>query len=373
MLYLALTLFYSVSYASRDGSVRMNFTPSGGGGSGFTGGGGFSFGTFPGSCGIGGRGFFCGIGTGIEAQDADRTPFYQGETLINGVWYWHTIVGDPRSGFAMESYTRRALATSFGSFSGGAPPNFGSLGLEELSGNGWDPLGLNSSNRGVGFTGNGSADPTKTLIRQVMGDGEWNAQTSTWSCGSGEFCSEFLKNRLNTKPIISQIINDSTPDGALIQSRFILDMSDLTYTNSSATGILTNTLTLTNPSDSEFNLVDGNFDMATDTQEGKSIVTGGRYTYRGCSNPDFEGSCWRSFSIAGLTSRYDVGSYTYVDGTNDVMAYDWGAFFDPTQNTFSGGGAGSGNQDKCTKTGEGRPNSCNGGFGFGGGFGGGFF
>ena len=318
--------------------------------------------TYPGNCGIGGvTNGMCGIGgafTGWERADPDTTPFYQGEIMIDGKMYWHIIVGDPASGFAMESYTEQASGTGFGSFSGGEPANFSATSLEGNSGSGWDPLGMNNPSRGVDFTGNGSGDPTRTVFRQVMGNGTWDAQNRTWSCGTGEFCSEILKDRLDGKPLISQAINDDST-GPLLQLRFQLDMRNLSYSSySQAGGSIINTVSLTDPSDDEFYLVDANFDMATDTED--SFVTAGSYVYNNCSNPSglYGGSCWQKFSVYGGVNNYQEGSYTYSDGNTDPMAYNWGSFFDPAQNTFSGGGSGSGNQDKCTKAGANPPDTC---------------
>ncbi len=312
----------------------------------------FNFETFPGNCGVGGQiGPLCGQGNGIERPDPSTTPFYQGEAWINGEQYWHVIVGDPTSGFAMESYTRVASGTGFGSFSGGQPTSFGAVNLQGLSGNGWDPLGL--AGGGVDFTGNGSGDPTKTVFRQVMGDGVWNAGSQTYTCATGEFCAEFLKGDLNSKPIFRQAINDDT-GGSLMQMRFQLDMSNISYSDTTRAGTIINTLTLTDPSDSEFYLVDGNFDMATDTELGKSVVTAGRYRYIDCANPSFlnGGSCWQSFGVDGFTPNiYQEGSYSYADGETDPMSYNWGTFFDPVQNPFSG------NKMKCDSSS--RPDNCN--------------
>ncbi len=308
--------------------------------------------TLPGNCGVGGRsGSLCGIGNGFETRDPDTTPFYQGDIMINGVMYWHIIVGDPSSGFAMESYTAVASGSGFGSFSGGLPANFGTLRLEEISGNGWDPLGIDPA-RGVDFTGNGSGDPTRSIIRQVMGDGVWDPQTKTWNCDSAEFCSEFLKDRLNFKPIISQTINDATT-GALMQAQFQLDMSNITYSNMTTKGVITNTITFTG----DPILDNGNFDMATDSQ--RSDVTGGRYIYNDCANPSFlyGGSCWQAFSVSGGRNDYQEGSYTYSDGNStDPMAYDWGGFWDPLQNDYPA----PGNETKCNSGTA--PNSCSGNF-----------
>jgi hypothetical protein len=43
-----------------------------------------------------------------EIGNADPTPFGESVVNIGGVDYFHVIVGDPASGFAMESYTRAA-------------------------------------------------------------------------------------------------------------------------------------------------------------------------------------------------------------------------------------------------------------------------
>ncbi len=95
---------------------------------------------------------------------------------------------------------------------------------------------------------------------------------------------------------------------------------------------------------SDFDQTAGNFDMATDTEQGRSEVSGGRYIY----NPG--------------TNIFIDASYTYNDGTStDPMAYDWGIFWDPGQN-FSL----SGNETKCDN--RRRLFGCGGGF-FGGGSG----
>ena len=320
--------------------------------------------TLPGNCGVGGTfGSLCGIGNGTEIQDPDTTPFYQGQvTTLDGKTYWHIIVGDPNSGFAMESYTEAEYVKTggFGSFSGGKPTDNGGLyfsptggysgsptlqNLEVISGNGWSPL-----SNGVDFTGNGSGDPTRTVLRQVMGDGIWDASTRTWSCDSAMFCSEFLKNRLAYKPFISQTIN-SIAGGVLAKIEFELDMRNQTYSDNTAAGTITNSVTLLGPS-----TVDGDFDMATDVQAGHSVVTGGRYVYNDCTNKDpFEGSCWQTFSVSGGVNDYQEGYYTYMDGGTDPMAYDWELYLDLDQSP--NGLPGSGNQAKCSTASA--PNSCN--------------
>jgi len=330
-LSIHITVFYSVlallstSHAATDFDFGFEASPS-------------SFDPLPGNCGVGGVGGKCDLGFLDPFEpDPDTTPFFQDTVVVNGETYWHTIVGDPSSGFAMESYTRVASGTGFvtnyGSFSGGRPGNWSAFSLEGYSGNGWDPLGLTTSG-GVNLTGNGSGDPTKTVFRQVMGDGVWDATNRTYTCDTGEFCAEFLKSGLNAKPIFGQAINDDT-GGALMQLRFQVDMSNSSYSDMATTGTIINTITLTDPSDSEFYRV---------------LVNAGRFRYNDCSITGIGGSCWQSFSEFGGPSNYIEGSYTYSDGGTDPMSYDWGTFFDLTQNPFSG------NKSKCNS--PQRPSNC---------------
>ncbi len=194
------------------------------------------------------------------------------------------------------------------------------------------------------------------VVRQVMG-GEVGPD-GQWRCGSAAFCSEFLKTELNRKPIIRQAVNDiSTAGDVIMQARFELDMSNSSYSDMTKAAAIVNTVTFSDP-------VVGSFDMATDTEEGRSTVTAGRYTYNDCAtaqNDPFAnfggGSCWRNYDLVGGVSDYDEGSYTYVDGSNtNPMAYDWASFYDPSQNISSG--VGSGNKRKCSIVGSARPNTC---------------
>ncbi len=323
VLALLLALLLGGNSPSR-AEFSLNFTV-GSGASGFA----------PGNCGIGGQYTgMCQIGMGISAPiDPDATPFYHAQITIDGVPYWHTIVGDPRDGFAMESYIAMS-GMSLNSDSGGKPSDLFPSGtdLEVLSGNGWDPLGLDPT-RSFDYTGNGSADPNKVVVRQVMG-GTWDAATNVWSCGGASYCSEFLKGGLLSKPVVTQTIND-LPAG--MNSYFKLDMSMLSYSDDSAAATLVNILTLT---DAPM----GDFDMATDTQAGRSSVTGGRYIYTSCANPAaFGGHCWQDADVySDDTWDYQEGSYSYVDGGTDPLLYDWSLYWDPDQNPI-----GSGNEAKC--------------------------
>jgi len=219
---------------------------------------------YPGACNMSGpvADNACGISP-IENQteaDPDTTPFFQGtytdpDTQIS---YWHMIVGDPASGFAMESYT--PVINSYESTSGGKPSKIfqrGAESLETRSGNGWDPLGLNPS-RDFDYTGNATGDPSKTIMRQVMG-GSWDAATNTWSCeDTDEYCSEFLKNKFLFKPVITQQINETD-----FVHKFALDMSAIDYDDDSTAGELTNTIIITDPDMPDFDIKAGDFKMNT--------------------------------------------------------------------------------------------------------------
>jgi len=293
---------------------------------------------WPGSCGASGSSMsgMCGIGPGITPDiDPDTTPFFHGFVNIGGVGYWHTIVGDPADGFAMESYvSREGPGGVYPSNSGGKPSMFfgSDADLEQFSGNGWDPLGLDPARNNAAYTGNATADPRKVIVRQVMG-GEWDNTAKTWSCGGATYCSEFIKDRLDYKANIIQEIND---DAANMSSYFQLDMSDLDYTTDSTAGSITNTVTL-------FTAPSGDFDMATNSQEGHSSVTGGRYTYTPCNNPVRPwGNCWQDANISDNTWDYETGVYYYEDGEFDALEHDWGSYLSQSQNPL-----GSGNEAKC--------------------------
>ncbi len=310
---------------------------------------------YPGACNMDGAPIAdnaCGISPveNRDEADPDTTPFFQGtytdpNTQIS---YWHMIVGDPASGFAMESYT--PLINSFESTSGGRPSRIfqrGQESLETRSGNGWDPLGLNPAND-FDYTGNASGDPTKTIMRQILG-GSWDADTNTWSCEENdEYCSEFLKDRFLFKPLITQQINDSD-----FIHKFSLDMSQITYDDDTTPGEIINTVVIIDPEMPEFDPKAGDFKMDNENIEismpdsGISKlnpnVTGGRYTYNQCENPQFSRGiehCWQNTDINDWD--YQEGTYSYIEGDADVLNYEWDMYWDPSQNASL-----AGNETKC--------------------------
>ncbi len=295
---------------------------------------------WPGNCGV--KGFpvsgMCSIGPGgiPPEADPDTTPFYHGFVTIDGVGYWHTIVGDPANGFAMESYvTRTGPGGTYPSNSGGKNSRFfgADADLEQFSGNGWDPLGSDPTRNNPHYTGNGTADLTQVIVRQVMG-GTWNETTKTWSCSGAAYCSEFLKAELAFKPVITQEINDLN---AGMSALFQIDMSAIDYATDTVTAGLINTVTIDSAPV-------GNFDMATNVQAGHSSVSGGRYIYTPCANPTFPwNNCWQDADISDGTWQYDTGTYSYADGGFNVLDQDWASYLILNQNPW-----GSGNEAKCS-------------------------
>ncbi len=286
----------------------------------------------------------------MTAADPDNTRFFHGTYTDpdTSVSYWHTIVGDPSTGFAMESYIPRIK--SFESTSGGKPSKImsGNPSLETWSGNGWDPLGINPS-RDFNYTGNATADPTKVIVRQVMG-GTWNSVTGDWSCNTTDgYCSEFIKDQFLFKPKITQKINEAD-----MTQNFVLDMSSITYSDDTTAGSIINTLTITDPdmpdfdpTAGDFQMIDGTITISHPTSGSSSVntnVTGGRYTYIQCSNPqNYFGveHCWQDNDLNNWD--YEEGSYSYVNGGEaDVMNYEWDVYWDPSQN-----GGIAGNESKC--------------------------
>ncbi len=281
----------------------------------------------------------CNIGT---FPDPDTTTFLH--ERIGG--YWHLVIGDPSEGFVQETYT--PIKNTFLSDSGGREPVFFTFSgnLEQWSGNGWDPLEFNNKTFGpdnVSFSGNGTGNPTKVIMRQVLGSGSLAATSDRvreWSCDAGQFCQEFLKSDFDFKPVITQQF-----DSDETTSFFKVDMSAIDYNTMGTTGIITNTLAITDPDmpDSDqvnpfgSNLITPDssiFDMAVDSE--RSNTNAGRYTYTA-------GIGWYNDGDGDGFRAFDPGQYDYEDiGINaDQMEMEWGVFFDPSQNSYGG------NEIKC--------------------------
>lgn len=268
--------------------------------------------------------------------DPDKTPFLREYITIGGIQYVHMIVGSltPDGNgetFAQETYTRLTNTGQLYSNSGGRPGcDFDNL----RCGGGANPWtsgnGQVANNSAVGTplagdqhtTGNGTGDPTRTIIRQVM--------------LSPEMSQEFLKAEFLLKPKITQSITVNGING--ISSQFVLNMSALDY-STNASGTLVNTLTLNDP-----NLPIGSnfFDVTASSQSAN--VTGGRYTFTagagwldrtvrlGYFAPGLNGAP-PVFVPEDNTWNYDAGSYTSGNGDGiNLTNVDWQAFRNPLQN-----------------------------------------
>lgn len=215
-----------------------------------------------------------GCGTGYFLQEV-------------GNGYFHVIVGDPKTGFALEWYIK-----SSGEYNTALSTGY----LDNID----NPLGPN-----VNQTGNGAGNPRTVHMRMLVSDNGMN--------------QEFLKAKNDFKPKITQDINDSS-----IASHFVVDMSNLTYTQKDIPGTVINTVTIKGPNIPPASSV---YDMSVDKQA--SLVTAGMYTHPGG----------------------EFKNYTYAKDSFDVYKVKWIDYCDPKQNpdlkckiggTGGGGGWGSG-------------------------------
>jgi hypothetical protein len=275
----------------------------------------------------------CYNGTGVSA---DQTRFYY--ERVDG--YWHLIIGDPSvDSFVQETYI--PTLSQFHSPSGGHEPVFFTLNgnLQEWSGNGWDPLEFENKTYGpenASFSGNGTGDPTRVVIRQILGTGSLaggGGDIQEWTCAADQFCQEFLKAEAGFKPKITQ--RYTAPDLVI---NFVLDMSAISYSDMTTAATMINTVSVIDagfPAPGEQfapgPMVGGsgrdsaNFDMATDA--GTLDVTGGKYTYT-------PGSGWHDDGDGDVFRAYGPGFYDYVGvGVSDMhLQIEWSMYYDPAQN-----------------------------------------
>lgn len=241
------------------------------------------------------------------------TRFAQEMVMINGVEYYHVIVGDPASGFGQEIY----MATSpyaqpnnsspgerF-SDSGGAscfPGPFTEFAISEkclMANSGADPLRHDAL-----FTGNGTGNASKMVMKQVVRSLD------------GSFNQEFLKDKLSQKPVIKQTNVDAD-----INANFVMDMSNSNYSTDSIAGVMTNTLDIT-----VLGMPEGVGDFVFTPSAGSNI-TAGRYKANRKVINNYE--LWPG----GWTMKNMYSEYVYFDGGIDpVLNVNWAAFRDPAQN-----------------------------------------
>jgi len=157
-----------------------------------------------------------------------------------------------------------------------------------MLGNGYDPLDMNSNIRAQNVTsGNGTANPNRVLVRQIVTD--------------GEIMMEFLKDKYEYKPRVTQILVN--PDLLIL---FDIDMRGVKYDDMVTASPIVNVQELTGANIPSSSVL---FDMAVNSQN--STVTGGKYTYT--TGAGFGGA---------------EGSYSYTSGGFDQTAISWKDVFD---------------------------------------------
>lgn len=272
------------------------------------------------SCGRGVADPGCNIGS---SADPDRSAFLQEIVTIQGIQYFHMVVGGVDSSgnpvnptstneatipFAQEVFIRTQSGTTcfatVCSASGGNESGFNN------NGNGYDPLANNMLSSG---TGNRSGFPTRVMMKEIMND--------------GQISQVFLKDAFANKPKITQTITSKGAGGAIdMTADFIIDMRNSTYSDNTKAGLITNKVTFAGANAN----IPGNFDVNgpnndfTTANAGTTNVTGGRYTF-------VEGT-------GGNSGTFGQGTYTYISAGDDAVSnLDWNAFRDRALNPLTYG------------------------------------
>ena len=248
--------------------------------------------------------------------NTDPTPMNMTVVNIGGVNYFHTIVGDPATGFAMESYTRAAglntagnIPNSGGSFSpdGGANERI-LIGTTSATSTPFLQNSLNMSNPLGNYlvSGSGNSNPNFTVFRMVLND------------PAAGMSMDVSKPFLDKKPLISQTIQDGS-----MTSVFVADERALGYSDSSTPAPVTNNLVLNDPAIPTAGAAD--FEMAlAQTPD----VTAGRFIFT-------PGTGWNNPSLGWDTpgSTYGSGTYAYVGGPGfDPLNFNWASVFNYADN-----------------------------------------
>jgi hypothetical protein len=291
-----------------------------------------------GSCPLGSA--TCGL---HDFGNGDPTPFQQTVDFVNTAdpsssgYYFHTIVGDPAAGFAIESYTRFSAGPN-GTTAGVIPDNGGAFSPDS-GGNETATIGNppdfvlpqsggsigNTSGIGVYMTqntnmthpfagqdvsGNGTGDPTKMVFRMVMTDAK------------GDMSMEVLKPFLDKKPRISQTVEDSG-----MSSSFVADMTAISYSDKNTPAVVINNLKIQDPTVGS----SADFSMALSQH---SDVTAGQYTYTHPAGWNSTQGGWNSASgWDSNNSSFTPGTYSYYDASGfDPLNVDWTSFFHYDEN-----------------------------------------
>jgi hypothetical protein len=250
---------------------------------------------------------------GTSCSGGDGSAFLQEVLNIDGTAYWHNIVGEVSSGFAMEYYTRFAQGTTtfalpFNPDAGGhEQAYYGSIcqNVPQFSsglkcGNATDPLNVSHD---VRYSGTGSTNPSRTVFRMIVSDTDMDM--------------EVYKPLLDRKPLITQTVNDGT-----LQSLFVADMRAISYSDMNTPVPIINNMTLNDPDLPQTGAAD--FSMAMAEQ---STITAGRFKFTA-------GAGWNTgngWDVIG--SAFDKGTYTYIDSGFDPYTADWKSYFDSSQNS----------------------------------------
>ncbi len=237
-----------------------------------------------------------GCRRGGSLSDPDKSPFFQEVVQEPDGQYYHVIVGDPTSDFAVEYYIK-TVGGSNGWFSS-APYNAsgGAMfngGQDTFPNSTITASPLSKGDPGGNFfsgSGNGSGNPKRVLFRQNIVDSELQQEVTKAS---------FLN-----KPKITQAVVNSE-----LNSEFEFDMSNSSYDDMNTTGIMAANRTVVIDSNTGAPMFE--FDAATDSQV--SNVTGGEYIYN--TGTFFDGS---------------FGNYTYSEGGFDVYQVDWSLYSNPS-------------------------------------------
>ena len=265
---------------------------------------------------------YCTYGTcASNVGNTDPTPVGVTVVQVNGVYYLHTLVGDPATGFAIESYTRASgLVGSPADIpsGGGAFSPDGGGNERAVIGNTGTPLelpflqqSLNMSNSLGDYrvSGTGAMDPSFTVFRMVL------------TSAAGDMSLEVYKPFLDKKPRISQTVQDGS-----MSSVFVTDERALSYSDSSTPAPVVNNLVVNDPKLPIAGAAD--FEMAlAQTPD----VTAGRFTFTpgtgwgpNASNPTQDPTLgWDQDN-----SSFGQGTYNYIGGQGfDPLNFNWASVF----------------------------------------------
>ncbi|MFC1747445.1 hypothetical protein ACFL2V_01420 [Pseudomonadota bacterium] len=245
----------------------------------------------------------------------------------NGKQYWHVVVIDPFNDFMQEVFIETAAGVEYGTADGGYTINKSHPVVQpewvtyydipgSASGGGLNDYNLlgasqyeggNQSRIFSANAGNGTGDPRKVIIRQVLDD--------------GQIQMEFLKDKYDKKPKITQTLKNAN-----IDMYFELDMRNLDYVSEQTTaGTMINQISLTGPG-SPGDIA--SFDSTKAQALHKSRVSAGKFIYVE-PDPFTSGLTPENGHAAG-----SGGTYTYEGGSYDHYSIEWAYYLDPA--TYTG-------------------------------------